>query len=161
MFSCFSIIFGGPPISFFFLFIFLVAPISSDLQMGLIYLLIVQEVMSCSLVLFLPVNFLNFLLLNAILTCLSNYFNPYISLNLEEFCIPISPYFSLDLIIHPFAIIVVSFASNSIMCPTINASCGCYYLLFPIVVVSFTSYFVMCPPSIIVSCAHDCVVSCS
>jgi len=60
-----------------------------------------------------------------------HFFNPYIHLNLEEFCILVSPYFSLDPIVH----------------------------LATIVVVSFTSRFVLCPTFVIASCAHDYVLS--
>jgi hypothetical protein len=60
-----------------------------------------------------------------------HFFNPYIHLNLEEFCILVSPYFSLDPIVH----------------------------LATIVVVSFTSGFVLCPTFVIASCAHDYVLS--
>jgi hypothetical protein len=89
--------------------------------MGLIYLLIVHEVMSCSLILLLSMNFLNCLLLNVIVTCLTIFLIPTF-LNLEKLCIPTSAYSSLDPIVHPSAIVVVSFTSDSIMCPIVSAS---------------------------------------
>jgi hypothetical protein len=126
--------------------------------MGLIYLLIIHEMMSCSLILLLSMNFLNCLLLNVIITCLTIFLIPRF-LNLEKLCIPTSPYSSLDPIVHPSVIVVVSSTSNSIMCPIVSASFEWYYLLSPVVVVSFTSDFVICPTFINVSCAHDYVLS--
>jgi hypothetical protein len=92
--------------------------------MGLIYSLIVHEMMNCSLVL-LSMNFFNCLLLNVIVTCLTILLIPS-SLNLEKLCISTSPYSSLDPIVHLFAIVVVSFTLNYIMCPIVTASCGRY-----------------------------------
>jgi hypothetical protein len=90
--------------------------------MGLIYSLIVHEMMSCSLIL-LSMNFLNCLLFNVIVTCLTIFLIPS-SLNLEKLCISTSPYSSLDPIVHPFAIVVMSFTLDSIMCPIVTISCG-------------------------------------
>jgi len=59
-----------------------------------------------------------------------HFFNPYIHLNLEEFCILASPYFSLDPIVHLATIVVVSFTSESILCPTfVILSCAHDYVL--------------------------------
>ncbi len=72
-----------------------------------------------------------------------HFFNPYIFLNLEEFYIPISPYSSLDPIVHPCTIVVMFSTSNSIICFIISVSCKRYYLLSPVVVVPLTSNFVV------------------
>jgi hypothetical protein len=65
----------------------------------------------------------------------------------------------LDPIAHPFAIVVMSFTSDYVLCPiSISASCGCDYLLSLIVVnMSYTSDFILCPTFVSASCAHDYV----
>jgi len=52
------------------------------------------------------------------------YFDPYISLGLEQYGIPSSSYSTNDVFVHPFTFSVVSCAYGSIMCPTsIIVSC--------------------------------------
>jgi hypothetical protein len=72
-------------------------------------------------------EFFKFPLLECNLNLFDHFFNPYISLNLEEFYIPTSPYYSLDPIVHPFTIVVLFSTSSSILCLTssVSASCGC------------------------------------
>jgi hypothetical protein len=81
-----------------------------------------------------------------------HFFNPYIYLNLEEFCILVSPYFSLDPIVHLAIIVVVSFTSGFVLCLTfIIASCAHDYVL------SFTTnVFVSSSSSKLILVSNSC-----
>jgi hypothetical protein len=86
--------------------------------MGLIYLLIILEVMSCSMVILLLVNFLNFLLLNAILTCLTNFLIP-TSLWILKSSIFLQVHI-LHLILLYILLVVLFSTSSSVLCLTSN-----------------------------------------
>jgi hypothetical protein len=91
-----------------------------------------------------------------------HFFNPYISLNLEKFYIPTSPYSSLHPIVHPSTIVVLFSTSSFVPCLTsfVSASWGCDFLLFVVVVVmSFIIYSTMCLIFVSVSCAYDSMLS--
>jgi len=89
--------------------------------MGLIYSLIVHEMMSCSLVLLL-MNFFKLPPFECNRNLFDHFFNPFIS---EPWKIMYF-YKSIFFIGSYCSSIVVSFTLNSIMCPIIIASCGQY-----------------------------------
>jgi len=66
----------------------------------------------------------------------------------------------LDPIVHPFAIIVVSFTLDYVLYSiSISVLCGCDYLLSLTIVDMFSTLdFIMCLTFISVSCAHDYVL---
>ncbi len=75
-----------------------------------------------------------------------HFFNPCISLNLDEYVIPSSSCSSIDSFMHPSIINVVSSTFNFIFCPTF-------------VNVSFSSNSILCLTYVIVSCAYDFILS--
>ncbi len=90
-----------------------------------------------------------------------HFFNPYISLNLEEFYIPTSPYSSLHPIVHPSTIVVLFSTSSFVLCLTsfVSASWGRDYLSLIVVVMSFKIYSIMCLIFVSVPCAYDSMLS--
>ncbi len=87
----------------------------------------------------------------------SHFFNPYISLNLDEYDIPSGSCFSIDFFMHPSIINVVFFTFDFVICLTyVIVSCASDFVLFPIFVnVCFAFDSIFYHAFVCVSCPYD------